>query len=54
MKFFAAIVAYVLMAGLLGWGVLMATHGSFWLLIAALVGYVVLFARIGCLPAKSH
>lgn len=54
MKFLAAIAAYLLMALVLGWGILLAVNGSFWLLAAGVLAYVVAFARIGCLPSKSH
>lgn len=54
MKFLATIVAYLLIAFVLGWGILLAVKGSFWLLAGAAVAYVVAFARIGCLPSKSH
>jgi hypothetical protein len=29
-------------------------NGSFWLLAAGVLAYLVAFARIGCLPSKSH
>jgi hypothetical protein len=54
MKFLAAILAYVLIAFVLGWGILLAAKGSFWLLAVSLVAYVVAFAAIGCLPPRSH
>ena len=56
MKFFGAILAYLLIGAVLGWGILVAAHGgSLWLLVAALVAYVVAFGKIGCLPpSKSH
>jgi hypothetical protein len=54
MKLVLAIVAYLLISGVLGLGILLAVKGSPWLLIAALVGYIVAFGKIGCLPKKSH
>jgi hypothetical protein len=54
MKFVLAIVAYLLIAGVLGLGILLAVKGSPWLLIVALVGYIVAFGKIGCLPKKTH
>ena len=55
MKFYAAILAYVAIGGILGWGILRAVHGSFWVLAATFVIYVVAFGKIGCLPSgKSH
>jgi hypothetical protein len=55
MKFLGAIVAYLITGGVLGWGILEAVHGRFWLLAIGALAYVVAFAMIGCLPpAKSH
>jgi hypothetical protein len=54
MKLFWAVIAYLLIFLGLGWGLLMASRGSFWLLIAAFAVYAVAFAKIGCLPKKSH
>jgi hypothetical protein len=54
MKFLLAILAYLLIAVVLGLGILHAVKGSPWLLIVAFVAYVVAFGKIGCLPKKSH
>jgi hypothetical protein len=55
MKFFASIVAYLLIGLILGWGILLAVKGSFWLLAAATLAYVIAFSKLGCLPpSKSH
>lgn len=54
MKLFLSIVAYLLIGFVLGWGILLAMKGHYWLLIAGLVAYVVSFAKIGCLPKGSH
>ncbi len=54
MKFFLAIVVYLLMALVLGWGILRAVHGEPWLLIAGVLAYAVAFAKLGCLPSKGH
>ncbi len=54
MKFVLAILAYLVIAGVLGWGILLAVKGSPWLLVAGIVAYVVAFGKIGCLPKKSH
>ena len=54
MKFFGAILAYIFIGAGLGWGILLAVRGDFWLLIAAVLVYLVAFAKIGCLPKKSH
>jgi hypothetical protein len=54
MKFFWAVIAYLVIGLGLGWGLLLAARGSFWVLIAAFLVYAVAFAKIGCLPKKSH
>ena len=55
MKFFAAIVAYLLIGLVLGAGIYEAVKGHFWLLAVAVLVYVISFAKIGCLPSsKSH
>jgi len=54
MKFFWAILAYLLIALVLGSGILAAVYGHPWLLIVGFLVYVVAFAKIGCLPKQSH
>jgi hypothetical protein len=55
MKFFAAIVAYVVIGLILGAGIYEAMKGHLWILGAAVVIYVIAFAKLGCLPSsKSH
>jgi hypothetical protein len=54
MNFFLSIVAYIAIGLVLGWGILSAIHGNFWVLAAGFIIYVLIFARIGCLPKKSH
>jgi hypothetical protein len=54
MKLLWAIVVYLVIGLILGWGILLAVKGSPWLLIVSFVAYVVAFAKIGCLPKKSH
>lgn len=54
MKFLGAIIAYLAIAFVLGWGILLAVKGSFWLLAVSFLAYVVAFAKIGCLPSKKH
>ncbi len=53
MKFLMAILAYLLMAFFLGWGILLAVHGNLWLLAVSFLVYLVLFFRIGCLPKNA-
>ena len=54
MKFVLAIIVYVLMALILGWGILLSLRGEYWLLLASLLAYGVAFAKLGCLPSKGH
>jgi hypothetical protein len=54
MKLIAAIVVYLLMGVVLGWGMFLAVKGSWWLLIAGLIAYAVWFSKVGCLPKSHH
>ena len=54
MKFLLAILAYLLIGGFLGWGILLAMRGNPWLLIIGVLVYAIAFAKIGCLPGQSH
>ncbi len=54
MKFLFAIVAYLVIALVLGWGIALAVKGDPWLLIVGFLAYVLAFAKLGCLPKKSH
>lgn len=55
MKFFASIVAFLLIALVLGAGIYEAVKGHLWLLAVGLLVYVIAFAKFGCLPpSKSH
>ena len=54
MKFLAVIIAYGVIGLILGWGILLAVKGEPWLLIVGFLTYAVAFAKLGCLPKKSH
>ena len=54
MKFLLAILAYVVISILLGLGILLVFKGNPWLLIVGFLAYAVAFAKLGCLPGKSH
>ncbi len=51
MKFALAILVYVIIALILGTGILLLLQGKPWLLVVGVFGFIVAFARIGC---KSH
>jgi len=51
MKFALAILVYLVIALILGAGILQMVDGKPWLLIIGAVGFVVAFGKIGC---KSH
>jgi len=54
MKFVFAMLTFGLMALVLGAGIVKAAqaNGSPWLLVAGILGYLVLFWRVGC--AEEH
>ena len=54
MKFLLAILAYLLIGAVLGWGILLAVKGNLWLLIVSFLAYAVAFGKLGCLPGKSQ
>lgn len=54
MKLTLSIAVYLLMAALLGWGILLTVHGKPWLLIAATLGYVIALGAIGCRQPKHE
>jgi hypothetical protein len=54
MNFLFAIVAYLAIGLVLGWGILLAVKGSPWLLVVGLLAYIIAFAKLGCLPKQSH
>ena len=54
MKFILAIITYLVIGLVLSWGILQAIKGEPWLLIIGFLAYVLAFARLGCLPKRSH
>ncbi len=54
MKFLMAILAYLISGLVLGWGILLTARGNPWLLIVGFLAYAVAFAKIRCLPKKTH
>jgi F0F1-type ATP synthase assembly protein I len=49
MRLFLAVLVYLLIGAVLGWGLMLLMAGKPWLLIAAFLVYVVAFAKIGCI-----
>jgi hypothetical protein len=54
MKFLLAIVAYLVIGLVLGCGILLTVKGEPWLLIVGFLAYAAAFAKLGCLPKKTH
>jgi uncharacterized membrane protein len=54
MRFVLAMLTFALMALILGWGIIAAVQpgGKPWLLVAGILGYLVLYWRVGC--AEEH
>jgi len=50
MKVFLAYFTWLAMAGVLTAGIVMAVYGSPWLLALGAIGFVLAFAKLGCLP----
>ena len=53
MKLLLAVMAYLVIGAVLGWGILLTVRGQPWLLIVGVLVYTLAFAKLGCLP-KSH
>ena len=49
MKLLLAFLVWIAMGGVLVKGLLMAVHGSMWLLAVGVLGFIVLVGKIGCL-----
>jgi hypothetical protein len=54
MKFWMAVLAYLAIGAVLGFGMIMAVKGHIWLLLVGFIAYVVAFGKLGCLPKSSH
>ena len=48
MKFILASLIWLVMAAVIGAGIIWAVHGNPWLLILSLAGFVVAVGKIGC------
>lgn len=49
MKLALAVLVYVLIGVVLGFGIILTVAGKPWFLIAAFIAYVVAFGKIGCM-----
>ncbi len=54
MKFALAILVYLLISLILGWGILLLIAGKPWLLITGAVAFLIAFAKIGCKSPPPH
>jgi membrane protein YdbS with pleckstrin-like domain len=54
MKFAFAILIYLIIAVILGVGILEVMAGKPWFLAAGAVAFIGAFGRIGCMPKKPH
>lgn len=54
MKFLMAVLAYLLIAFFLCWGILLAVRDQYALLIGSAAAYLLALGLIGCLPKKAH
>ena len=49
MKLILAFLVWILMGAVLVVGMIKAVHGSYWLVIVGLLGFIGMVAKIGCL-----
>jgi hypothetical protein len=49
MKLIFSFLIWIVMAAIMAKGVVSAVHGSYWLLIVAVLGFVAMVGKIGCL-----
>ena len=49
MKFLLAILVWLIMGAVIGTGIILVFKGTVWVLLLALLAFVVLVAKIGCL-----
>ena len=50
MSFFFALLLYVVMAAVLATGIVMAVHGTFWLLIVGFLLFVIVLGKVCLVP----
>jgi len=54
MKVFQVLVAYLVIALLLGWGIYHTAKGSFGPLAISVIAFAIAFGKLGCLPPPEH
>lgn len=54
MKFLLAMLVWLIMGAFIAAGIVMAVKGSVWLLLLSVAAFIVMVAKIGCLPPKAH
>jgi hypothetical protein len=54
MKLALAVLIYLIIASILGAGILLLVAGKPWFLAIGFITFVVAFGRIGCMPKKPH
>ena len=54
MNFLMAILAYLAIGAILGWGILLTVKGNLWCLIVGFPAYIAAFANLGRLPGESY
>jgi hypothetical protein len=50
MKFYMAVLAWLIIGGILATGIVLATKGSLWLLGLGMLAFIGTFAKYGCAP----
>ena len=53
MKLALAVLIYLIIAAILGAGILLLVAGKPWFLAIGFIAFVVAFGRIGCMPQKT-
>ncbi|HZO86531.1 MAG TPA: hypothetical protein VFC26_15025 [Verrucomicrobiae bacterium] len=49
MKFLLAILVWLIMGAVIATGIILAFKGTVWLLLLALLAFIIMVAKIGCL-----
>ena len=54
MKLALAVFIYLIIAAILGAGILLLVAGKPWFFVIGFIAFGVAFGRIGCMPKKPH